>query len=139
MLKFLLTVLTVASTPLNHSHATTKDCQTNISREFEWIKTQIEESTLSNLRKLKCPEQLQISSYSSNDLTITSGRVNRKSVICLSDKESNPCKHVIADLEIWVHNPPVALQEIFNLQKSQTGEMFETVERLFIKPSALIR
>ena len=46
---------------------------------------------------------------------------------------------IIADFEAWVHNPPIALQEIFNVQKTQPDEMLETVERLFIKPSLLIR
>ena len=117
MLRLLLSTLILVLASSHYSHASSKDCKVKFSKDFEWTMIKLERSELSKPRKLTCSEQQEISSYSSNDLTITSGRVNRKGVICLSDTESNPCKHIIADFEAWVHNPPIALQEIFNVQR----------------------
>ena len=135
---FLITLSFFTTININPTSASAS-CKPIANKNLKWITTKITESDLASPRSISCDEYNFISSYTWNEVVLTTGRLKRKAVICLSNSQSDPCKHVIADFEPWIDNPPLALQEIFNLSRNQNQEMFETVERLFIKPSSLIK
>ena len=105
---------------------------------FRWIVEKISTSEIANAKPLSCEEIKEITSYQEEVILITSGRKRGEYTICLSDDKLQPCKHTIATLIGW-SSPSEMLEEVFDYKEQKSSVFNETVERLFLKPSSLIR
>jgi len=105
---------------------------------FSWIVEKISTSEIANAKPLSCEETKKITSYREELILITSGRKRGEYTICLSDDKSQPCKHTIATLT-GSSSPGEMLEEVFDYKEQKSSVFNETVERLFLKPSSLIR
>ena len=104
---------------------------------YEVIASKIERSNIAKLNKLSCTERIEINKYDLNSTLITSGRKRGVYTICLSDNNSNPCKHVIGTF-YENKNPSDMLSQVFDIPEQSQDQLNETIERLFFKPSILI-
>ena len=91
----------------------------------------IDKSKFINLNNIECSEILMIDKLESSKVNITTGRKSGKSVSCLSDTKSNPCKFIIGEFEKNIV-PNVALKRIFNYEEPKPEFLNETTSRLFI-------
>jgi len=72
------------------------------------------------------------------DLVLTTMRVGKHYGVCIGKSSNAPCSALIADVEQGVAASE-ALQFAYGLDLQRGGPQRQTVERLFIKPSAIIR
>ena len=91
----------------------------------------IDKSKLINLNNIKCSEIVMIDKLESSKLFITTGRKRGKSVSCLSDSKTNPCKFIVGKFEKNIV-PSVALKKIFDYEEPKPDFLNETNSRLFI-------
>jgi hypothetical protein len=91
----------------------------------------IDKSKLINLNNIECSEIVMIDKLESSKVNITTGRKGGKSVSCLSDTKSNPCKFILGEFEKNIV-PNVALKRIFNYEEPKPDFLNETTSRLFI-------
>ncbi len=105
---------------------------------MNFIIDKITSSEIASPSTLSCEEYRQISSYDENSILLTTGRRRGNYTICLSDDRKIPCKHTIASLGSK-SNPGEMLQEVFSYKAKKSSVLNETIERLFLKPSSLIR
>ena len=100
------------------------------------LKINLHENTELNI--ITCEEIDIIKSLNEDKLLVTSGRKRGRYTICLSDTKDEPCKFIIG---YFKKNgiPSEMLSKLFEVEFSQNGELNETVERLFLEPSSLIR
>ena len=91
----------------------------------------IDKSKLINLNNLECSEISKIDKLESFKVNITTGRKGGKSVSCLSDSKSNPCKFILGEFEKNIV-PNVALKRIFDYKEPRPDFLNETTSRLFI-------
>ena len=75
----------------------------------------IDRSKLINLKNIDCKKIKKIDDLDSVNLTITTGRKGGKSVSCLSDSKSYPCKFIVGEFEQNIV-PSVALKIIFDYE-----------------------
>jgi len=94
------------------------------------------ENTVLNL--ITCEDIKEIKNFNEEKLLVTTGRKRGRYSICLSDDKNYPCKFIIG---FFKKNgiPSEMLAELFEIKFSRDGELNETVERLFLEPSSLIR
>ena len=128
----------LALSPKSSAASLLKDCDTQSNSLLTWLDNSISQSALAEPLQLSCADVAQISSYSVSQVVMTSGRRRGQYVVCLSDDPDNPCKHVVAKL-LGYEAPSVQLQKVFSLPEKKSEHLNETVERLFFKPSKLIR
>jgi len=133
----LLTILFSLAIPL-HTQANTITCESSGGDLFSWIQKRIEASSHSEALPLSCNKLKTIENYVDEDIQLTSGRKRGKYIICLSNNKNNPCLHQIAEL-IGYEAPSVLISRIFGAAQSKSEYLNETVERLFLKPSILIK
>ena len=105
---------------------------------YAWIKQKIEVSKYSKSVPLECQELKVIERYKDDDVQITSGRQRGKYYICLTNTKENPCQHKIAEL-VGYEAPSVLIGRIFGVSQAKPEYLNETVERLFLRPSRLIK
>ena len=91
----------------------------------------IDKSKFINLNNIECSEIVMIDKLESSKVNITTGRKSGKSVSCLSDTKSNPCKFIIGEFEKNIV-PNIALKRIFNYEEPKPVFLNETTSRLFI-------
>jgi len=90
-------------------------------------------------RDLTCDELVQIDATNHDSIEVTTGRKNGESVICVGFSRDKPCQIVLAYIVDNVDST-ATLTRIFTVKESRRNvQLNETVERLFIKPAALIR
>ena len=100
--------------------------------------TKIKQSGLASPRVLSCSEISEIAKSEPNLIEITTGRVGGRPVICVLKTRDAPCQFVVGDIPSDA-DPTSTLAAIFSYKPSGGGLLNETVERLFIRPSAVIR
>ena len=93
---------------------------------------EINESKFININSLGCSQIKKIDNLESSKIFITTGRRNKKSVSCLTDNKSEPCKFVLGEFYINIISPRIALKTIFDYEEKQEGFLNETNSRLFI-------
>ena len=71
-------------------------------------------------------------------LVLTTMRVGKLYGVCIGKSITSPCSALIADVEQGVPASE-ALQFAYGLELEQGGPQRQTVERLFLRPSAIIR
>ena len=98
----------------------------------------IERSELAEANTLSCNELKTVASFNENTLAITSGRKRGKYTICVSDDRKDPCKIRLGTFKD-TQNPSLMLSELFSIKVEHKGHLNETVERLFLTPSLLIK
>ena len=98
----------------------------------------IKESALAESNLLSCDELKKAADLNTNTLAITSGRSRGEYTICLSDDRDNPCKLKLGTFKN-TQDPSYMLSQLFNVQVEQDVHLNETVERLFLTPSSLIK
>lgn len=103
-----------------------------------WLDNSISQSPLVEAMHLSCDDIAQISAYPLSQVVMTSGRKRGQYVVCLSNEADDPCKHVVAKL-LGYEAPAIQLQTVFGLKEQKSEFLNETVERLYFKPSNLIR
>ena len=91
----------------------------------------IDKSKLINLNNIECSEISKIDKLESFKVNITTGRKGGKSVSCLSDSKSNPCKFILGEFQKNIV-PNVALKRIFDYEEPKPDFLNETTSRLFI-------
>ena len=101
------------------------------------IFTKIDQSDIADTNELSCEKIKEINMQSPDAFIMTSGRKRGKYTICLSDDSYKPCKYVVGKFK-ENRNPSDMLSQVFGLPKTKPGQLNETVERLFFKPSLLI-
>jgi len=112
---------------------------TTTSRLLQFIHTSIQASSDVRPRELTCNEKTQIESSNQESIEITTGRKNGKAVICMGFSRDVPCVIILADLENNA-DPTKTLTELFKIRDDgRDKQLKETVERLFIRPAAIIR
>ena len=105
---------------------------------YAWIKHKIEVSQYSKPVPIECQELKVIEGYKDEEVQITSGRQRGKYYICLTNTKENPCQHKIAEL-VGYEAPSVLISRIFGASQAKPEYLNETVERLFLRPSSLIK
>lgn len=85
-----------------------------------------------------CEVLSQFTTADQKALVLTTTRIGRLYGVCIGESSTTPCSRVIAEVEEGVQAGE-ALQFAYGLTLEQGGPQRQTVERLFIKPSALIR
>ena len=105
---------------------------------YAWIKQKIEVSQYSKPVPIECQELKVIEGYKDEEVQITSGRQRGKYYICLTNTKENPCQHKIAEL-VGYEAPSVLISRIFGASQAKPEYLNETVERLFLRPSSLIK
>ncbi len=106
---------------------------------LHFVNTRIKQSNLVSPHELTCEEVREIGSVDPNSFELTTGRKNGESVLCLGSSREYPCQYVVAKVNSGV-DPTLALANIFSVtSRDKNAPLNETVERLFIKPSATIR
>ena len=133
----LFTILFSLAIPL-HTQANTITCESSGGDLYSWIQKRIEASEYSKALPLSCDNKKKIEGYENDDIQLTSGRKKGKYIICLSNDKNNPCLHQIAEL-IGYEAPSVLISRIFGAEQTKSEYLNETVERLFLKPSKLIK
>lgn len=132
-----LTILFTLAIPL-HAQANTTICNSSGGDLYSWIRKRIEASQYSKILPLSCHGLKTIEDYVDEDIQLTSGRKRGKYIICLSNNTKSPCLHQIAEL-IGYEAPSVLINRIFGAAQTKSEYLNETVERLFLKPSKLIK
>lgn len=85
-----------------------------------------------------CETLSRFRAVNQGDLVLTTMRVGKHYGVCIGKSSNEPCSAVIADVEQGVAASE-ALQFAYGLDLQRGGPQRQTVERLFIKPSAIIR
>ena len=113
-------------------------CIKNDNSIIEKLIIKINSNENTELNLITCEEIDIIKSFNEDKLLVTTGRKRGRYSICLSDNKDNPCKFIIG---YFKKNgiPSEMLSKLFEIEFSQDGELNETVERLFLEPSSLIR
>tara|TARA_B100000212_G_scaffold330806_1_gene297411 strand:- start:1853 stop:2908 length:1056 start_codon:yes stop_codon:yes gene_type:complete len=93
---------------------------------------EIKESQFINIDSLGCSQIKKIDNLDSPKLLITTGRRNKKSVSCLTDNKSEPCKFVLGEFYLNTLSPRIALKTIFDYEERKEEFLNETNSRLFI-------
>ena len=93
---------------------------------------EIKESQYININSLGCSQVKKIDELDSPKLLITTGRRNKKSVSCLTDNKSDPCKFVLGEFYPDTLSPRIALKTIFDYEERKEEFLNETNSRLFI-------
>lgn len=116
------------------------DAQCGIaSPVIDFVVAKIKKSKLVNLQALTCKDLREIIVVDPMKLELTTGRKQGESVLCLGISRENPCRYVIAKINPG-EDPTSTLANIFSVvSRDSNVPLNETVERLFIRPSALIR
>ena len=133
----LLTIALSISSPLS-TPANTETCTPREEGLYAWIQQKIEASQYSKPVRLECQELKVIEGYRDENVQITSGRQRGKYYICLTNTKENPCPHKIAEL-VGYEAPSVLISRIFGASQAKPEYLNETVERLFLRPSSLIK
>ena len=133
----ILTIALSLSTPLR-TPANTTTCTPRGDGLYAWIKQKIEVSQYSKPVPIECQELKVIEGYKDEDVQITSGRQRGKYYICLTNTKENPCQHKIGEL-VGYEAPSVLISRIFGASQAKPEYLNETVERLFLRPSRLIK
>jgi len=113
-------------------------CIKNDNSIIEKLIIRINSHENTELNLIICEEIDIIKGLNEDKLLVTTGRKRGRYSICLSDNKQNPCKFIIG---YFKKNgiPSEMLSKLFEIEFSQNGELNETVERLFLEPSSLIR
>lgn len=113
-------------------------CHTS-SPLLEFITLKIQQSSLSIVQSLPCVDYKKLSSTNPSLIELTTGRKQGNAVICLGTSREYPCQYVVGIFKEGT-DPTSALASIFSVQqRDPNAPLNETVERLFIRPAALIR
>lgn len=106
---------------------------------LDFIKSRIEQSKLATYKPLSCVDVKTLNSTNPSLIELTTGRKNGEPVICIGTSRDYPCQYVVGILKDTL-DPTSALASIFSVsQRNPDAPLNETVERLFIRPAALIR
>lgn len=115
----------------------TYSCQAR-STVLEWITEKIKSSDNATLLDLNCSEKTKISKLADDSIIVTSGRSRGRYTICLSNSKDSPCAYQVGYFNSQ-GNPQTMLSNLFGITPPKSKYLNETVERLFVKPSSLIR
>lgn len=77
-------------------------------------------------------------SFSPDDIVLTTTRTGNRFSVCIMNDTHSACTHIIADVESGIV-PSDALSFSYGSALAGVGPQRQTVERLFIRPSKLIR
>ena len=113
-------------------------CQSNGGVVYEWLLEKVDISEFAEALPIACKELNAIEGYIEESIQVTTGRKSGVYIICLSNSMDNPCKHKIASLSGY-QNPSSLLSKVLKIPEVKPKFLNETVERLFINPSSLIR
>lgn len=106
---------------------------------LNFIQLRIEQSRLATYKPLSCVDTKALTSTNPSSIELTTGRKNGDPVICIGTSRDYPCQYVVGILKDSL-DPTSALASIFSVsQRDPDAPLNETVERLFIRPAALIR
>ena len=113
-------------------------CLKNDNSIIEKLIIKINSYEHTELNLITCKEIDIIKGFNEDKLLVTTGRKRGRYSICLSNTKDNPCKFILG---YFKKNgiPSEMLSKLFEIEFSQDGELNETVERLFLEPSSLIR
>ena len=124
---------------INHNPIKANDCFGSFKNEVVmWSIDKIKTSEMADINTFNCEIVDEMNKMNPEQISITSGRKQRKPVICLSDESDYPCKFVIGFINPQFDSA-TALSEIYSFTPPKSSQLNETVERLFLKPSSLIQ
>lgn len=127
-----------ASSNASESIHSPKKCTETSSPTLAWAISMIKASTEAEPAAIHCEEIKKIQKYAPKEIFITSGRTGGKYIICFSDTKNDPCKHIIGEIKS-TFDPSASLANIFNANQSAPKVLNETTERLYLRPSKLMR
>ena len=117
---------------------TTTDCVSRNNGIYGKIAHEIEKSSSAKLMALSCEEIKAIDNIDSTDILLSTGRKDGSPTICVTDNRNNPCMFHIAKV-IDNTSSSNLLLNIFGGNTQSYDVLNETTERLFIRPSSIIR
>ena len=124
---------------INQNPIEANDCFESFKNEVViWSIDKIKTSEMADINTFNCEIVDEMNKMNPEQISITSGRKQRKPVICLSDESDYPCKFVIGFINPQF-DAATALSEIYSFTPPKSSQLNETVERLFLKPSSLIQ
>ena len=124
---------------INQNPIKANDCFESFKNEVViWSIDKIKTSEMADINTFNCEVVDEMNKMNPEQISITSGRKQRKPVICLSDESDYPCKFVIGFIKPQF-DAATALSEIYSFTPPKSSQLNETVERLFLKPSSLIQ
>ena len=124
---------------INQNPIEANDCFESFKNEVViWSIDKIKTSEMADINTFNCEVVDELNKMNPEQISITSGRKQRKPVICLSDESDYPCKFVIGFINPQF-DAATALSEIYSFTPPKSSQLNETVERLFLKPSSLIQ
>ena len=124
---------------INQNPIEANDCFESFKNEVViWSIDKIKTSEMADINTFNCEVVDEMNKMNPEQISITSGRKQRKPVICLSDESDYPCKFVIGFINPQF-DAATALSEIYSFTPPKSSQLNETVERLFLKPSSLIQ
>ena len=133
----LLSILTLfAVEPVDKSALERRNCTNDWQGIYKIVDSKIRESNYSIKSDIDCREIKQINNYDPESVMITTGRRNRKFVICLSNEKKIPCKHIIGILK-GDNDPVRSITKVFGLKRPKPKYLNESNERFFFNPKLL--
>lgn len=132
-----VSLLSAIELPLSAVETTT-DCVSKNKRIYGEIANRIEKSSSVKLIALSCEDIKAIDNIDSTNILLTTGRKEGSPTICVTDNRNNPCMFHIAKV-IDNKNSSNLLLSIFGENIQSYDVLNETTERLFIRPSSIIR
>lgn len=138
--RVLVMILFAANLSLNHPGASQEatNCPLLPDSLLQKIVKKIELSQYAKITPLLCADINELNRISPDKFEITTGRKNGEPVICLLESRDQPCKYVLGKLDKTL-SPASALSSIFPSSMPISDVLNETVERLFIRPSSIIK
>jgi hypothetical protein len=109
------------------------------SAVVDFVIKKIDQSDLATSEPLACSDIKKLASVNPSLIELTTGRKNGVSVICIGTNRDFPCQFVVGRFNDSL-DPTTSLASIFSVSsRDPEAPLNETVERLFIRPAALIR
>jgi len=113
-------------------------CENKFSGIYQNIISQIKRSKSLEVLPLSCKQQSEINDFKAHDVYLTTGRSKGNATICVTNNQSYPCMFHVARL-IDQSNPSEILLTINGDRTPRQHLLNETTERLFLRPTSLIR
>ena len=126
MLLLLSTLFAIGIEPIDTFAISKADCSKSWQGVYKVIDSMIKESDLSIKSDISCREIQQINNYIPESVRITTGRRNRKFIICLSNEKQVPCKHTIGTLKDD-KDPVTSITKVFGLKDPSQSILMKPV------------
>ena len=126
--------------PNSANSSNIKNCDTDSGKFVTWIQEKALTSEFAEPLSVTCADLRSFDQKSNGKSVLTTTRKGRKYFACLAPTKNDVCKVQLVQLNGF-STPQNQLRELVDAQASEnkTQDFNETLERLYLKPSNLIR